>query len=184
MDTICALECAGLLGLVFVVGMGLWFYAHRSGAAIAMDGAACVQMSDGSVVIRKRNLRNLLVLALLGLCLAGIAAMVVSFVRQAAAEVAIREALPVEYVVEMLPGLCTAAGTSGIIVSAMVVLVFALQKPPIRVDAGERAIEVGHGAASRHVPFSDLLQVSVELVRQADAGGHRRRPHPRGRCRY
>jgi hypothetical protein len=170
MEAVFALGCVGLFLTVFVAATGLWFYVHRLGSPIAMDGTTCLQTRDGSVLIRKRNLRNVLALVFLGLCLLGLVAMMVSFASQIVSETAARDTLPSADLVGMLPDACELVGAGAIVVSAMVVLVLALRKPSIRVDAGDRAIAIGRGAASQRIPFSELSCVTVDQVRQYDAG--------------
>jgi hypothetical protein len=125
----------------------------RPGFKIAMDGAFCVGTGDGCMTIRKRSLRNLLVLAFLGPCLLG---MVVALVAS------IGGLFQGEWSLEALLDICGLAAATGVIAVTVLVLILSLWSPSVRIDADRRVMEVSRGWSRRTVDFEAVSHIRLQ----------------------
>ena len=131
------------------------YVAPGSRATIAMDGAFCIRAGDGSITIRKRNLRNGLVLIFLGMCLLGTLAGLCAF---------IGGLFRGEWDPDTLLEIGALVAATGLMAAAILVLIRSLRSPPIHINAATRVIEVGRGPSRRSVPFADVSHVEFERL--------------------
>ena len=123
------------------------------GTKIAMDGAFLIKSDNGSLTIRKRSLRNCLVLVFLAVCLAGMIALVVA---------SIGSLFQGESGMESVLDICTMAAITGGLAAAILVLTRSMRRPSIHINAADRVIQEGQGLSRRTISFGDISRIELQ----------------------
>jgi hypothetical protein len=135
-------------------GNGL-YVAPGTRSTIAMDGVFCTRAGNGSITIRKRNLRNWLVLIFLSMCLLGMLALLFASIGALFRE---------GWSLDALLDIGTIVAITGVMAAAVLVLIRSLRGPSIRIDTITKVMEVGRGPSRRSVPFADVSHVGFERI--------------------
>jgi len=152
-EPVCGLGLAP--GALAVIGVYLFrrWSRRRVSSISAMDGVACVTTLEGNVVMKKRSLRNWLVLVFLGPGFLGLVALLVQFIARSFQETPTLE--------DAFDGLAL-LGMTILLGAALVTLARSMRGQSVRIDAGGGVIAFGRGASKRTVPFYDISHITVE----------------------
>jgi hypothetical protein len=127
-----------------------------------MDGAACLEPTEGNVVVRRKKMRSIILLVVLALAGIGVLALAPMVFRNL-----LSDDIPWY---QKLDQIWLLPVSLIIIWAAVFVLARSAFLPAITFDQRGRVVVIGRGKSERRIPFSDLSSVVVETVKDR-AGG-------------
>jgi hypothetical protein len=150
------LLCLSPVLIAIIVPISLVIYRRQYKSIFSMDGASCVETKEGNIIIKPRNLRNVLVLLFFGLTLIGLIALLLSAI------------------INLVKGTATIGiggifGLAGVIILlslAVKELIGLLQRSSVHINGNTGFLEIGSRSSQRQIPLATISSVLVKPIKQ------------------
>ncbi len=128
-----------------------------------MDAAVCLEPAEGDVIVRRKKVRNVILLVVVGLAGIGVLALAPSILRDLRSdETMLWEAM--DQILMFVIGLIVLWGGA-------FVLARSIFSPALTFDRQNGVLVMGRGKSERRIPFSDLAMVAVKPLALRFGGG-------------